>query len=171
MPSTQLFWIEVPTPGRLAIAVRPRGGDWLEDEARAWKNAGISAVVSLLTPDEVAHFHLETEADSCERSGIRFLPFPIADRDVPASRAQFQRLIEQLAGAVLKGEKVLIHCRQGIGRSTLIAAGVLRRLGIGLDDALDRIQLSRGLPVPETVDQRKWLDEVLEDHSQKKQTA
>src|SRR4051794_18897663 len=29
---SELFWIPVPFPGRLAIAPRPRGGDWLGDE-------------------------------------------------------------------------------------------------------------------------------------------
>ncbi len=34
--------------GRLAIATRPRGGDWLEDEARGLRAAGLDAGVSCL---------------------------------------------------------------------------------------------------------------------------
>ena len=34
------FWIETGNAMRLAIVPRPRGGDWLEDEAISMKNAG-----------------------------------------------------------------------------------------------------------------------------------
>src|SRR5437870_3377638 len=49
----ELSWIEAPWQGRLAISPRPRGGDWLEDEVREWRLAGVEAVVSLLTSDEI----------------------------------------------------------------------------------------------------------------------
>ena len=39
---TKLYWISGPWAGKLAIAARPRGGDWLEDEIRDWKNGGIA---------------------------------------------------------------------------------------------------------------------------------
>jgi hypothetical protein len=29
----ELFWIPTPSPGRLAMAPRPRGGDWLDEFA------------------------------------------------------------------------------------------------------------------------------------------
>ena len=67
MIASRLFWIDDPWPytGRLAIAARPRGGDWLQDELASWRDvlgAG-GVVVSLLTAEEVqhfAHFHAST---------------------------------------------------------------------------------------------------------------
>ncbi len=53
---TDLYWIDGPWNGRLAIAARPRGGDWLDDEVGSWRQAGLDMMVSLLTPDEVAEF-------------------------------------------------------------------------------------------------------------------
>ena len=50
--STELRWVEGPWKGKLAIAARPRGGDWLGDEIEAWRRLGIATVVSLLTPEE-----------------------------------------------------------------------------------------------------------------------
>jgi hypothetical protein len=40
----------IPGPwcGRLAVATRPRAGDWLEDEASGWRQAGRDLVVSPL---------------------------------------------------------------------------------------------------------------------------
>ncbi len=74
--ASRLYIIEGPRRGRLAIAPRPRGGDWLENEISDWREAGIDVVVSLLTPDEVTEFGLETEKQLCEAQGIRFVSFP-----------------------------------------------------------------------------------------------
>ena len=81
-----LFWIPGPWRGNLAVVPRPRGGDWLEDEARAWQQAGIGVIVSLLEPDEAAGLDLAKEPDAAKSNNIRFISFPIPDRGVPASQ-------------------------------------------------------------------------------------
>ena len=76
-----LFWIPGPWRGKLAVAARPRGGDWLEDEASGWRQAGLDVVVSLLEKEEAAQLEL---ADGVPlRSRRRFIlyrfQFPIAE--------------------------------------------------------------------------------------------
>ena len=46
---TEVYWIKGPWQGGLAILPRPRGGDWLNDKVRAWRQSGLYRVVSLLT--------------------------------------------------------------------------------------------------------------------------
>ena len=41
---TEIFWIDSMPAGRLGIAPRPRGGDWLDDEVEAWRAAGVACV-------------------------------------------------------------------------------------------------------------------------------
>ena len=94
---TELYWIEGPWQGKLAILPRPRGGDWLEDEVRGWRAAGVDVVVSLLTSDEVADLDLAQEGVLCEVYGIDFRPFPIVDRSVPASRKATVDFVKKLA--------------------------------------------------------------------------
>ena len=113
---TEPFWIGGPWTGRLAILLRPRGGDWLEDEVRSWRQAGLDAVVSLLTPDEIANFDLVHEADLCEATGIRFLSFPIADRGSPSSGPATLTFVESLEKYLADGKNVGLHCRQGVFR-------------------------------------------------------
>ena len=153
----KVFWIAGPWRGRLGILPRPRGGDWLGDETAAWRESGIDLVVSLLEPDEEAQLVLEGEAAAAAASGIHFKPFPIPDRGVPASRESVAELASEIVDALDMGRNVAVHCRQGIGRSGLIVGGVLVAAGKDLSTALQVIKESRGLEVPETEEQRRWL--------------
>lgn len=151
------YWIDTGHSGRLAILSRPRGGDWLEDEARAWARAGIDVVVSLLEADEAADLDLADEAKAAEAGGIQFVGLPVPDRGVPESPAAVARLAASLAESIAAGKRVGVHCRQGVGRSALLAACILVTLGIDPEVALARITAARGLPVPETPEQRRWV--------------
>ncbi len=64
---------------------------------------------------------------------------------------------DALKGDLSSGKNVLIHCRQGIGRSGLIAVCLLIDSGLPLEEALRILSSARGLPVPETAEQRQWL--------------
>jgi protein-tyrosine phosphatase len=160
---TEPFWIEGPWTGRLAILLRPRGGDWLEDEVRSWRHAGLDAVVSVLTPDEIANFDLVHEADLCEATGIQFFSFPIVDRGTPSSRQATSSFVESLEEYLADGKKIGIHCRQGIGRSALMAACLLALAGVSTEEAFQRVSAARGSHVPETPEQRKWVAEFAHD--------
>src|SRR5438093_2518190 len=94
---TDLYWIPESWPGRIAIMPRPRGGDWLEDEVRAWRDAGVDAVVSLLEPGEVMDLDLAGEEKLARTNRIEFLSLPIVDRGVPETREDVSELIAKLA--------------------------------------------------------------------------
>jgi protein-tyrosine phosphatase len=158
--SPDLFWIPGPWRGRIAVASRPRGGDWLKDEAIGWRRAGVDVVVSLLERDEASQLDLLDEARAAEANGIRFVSFPIPDRGVPASVPEARSLIADIARALREGKNVAVHCRQGIGRSGLIAAGALMASGINPEHAVKVVSSARGLTVPETAEQRSWLEHL-----------
>lgn len=160
----KLYWIEGPTRGRLAISTRPRGGDWLEDEVDGWREQGLDVVVSLLTAAESEELGLKDEGQFSKAKGLRFVSFPIEDRNVPRSMAKLQELASQLGSAIQQGKNVAVHCRQGIGRSSLVSAAVLLSVGEDLDQALTSIRNARGLDVPETVEQRSWLEQFAKTH-------
>lgn len=156
---TELYWIPGVSPGRLAIMPRPRGGDWLEDEVQSWRSAGVDVVVSLLEADEASGLELLAEETLSRASQMDFATFPIADRGVPRSREAASELVTELAGHLGAGKSVAIHCRQGIGRAALVAVAVLIRLGEQADEAIARVSAARGRAVPETPEQREWLNE------------
>jgi len=153
---SNLYWSAGSWPGKLAVSSRPRGGDWLEDEIRAWKNFGIDIVVSLLTDDEVVDLNLENEAKFCQAHGLRYFSFPIIDRSVPSSRKATLDFVNKLDEALIEGQSLLIHCRQGIGRAALIAACLLVLSGDDPETAFQRVSAARGVAVPETPEQKRW---------------
>jgi protein-tyrosine phosphatase len=140
------------------MAARPRGGDWLGDEISAWRREGIDTVFSLLTPEEEVDLDIKEEAPSVEGNGMRFLSFPILDRHVPASQSRFEEALEGLDRELGAGRNVVLHCRQGIGRTGLVAACLLVARGIAPDAAVRRLSSARGVPVPETEEQLAWID-------------
>lgn len=154
---TNLYWVETGVEGRLATMARPRAGDWLEDEMRGLKAAGVDVVVSVLTPDEVGELGLEGEEAACGTAGLRFRSFPITDRQVPPDELPTLEFFRALQTELRSGRSIAIHCRMGIGRASLVAASVLRLLGVGGEEALARISRARGLPVPDTEEQRQWI--------------
>jgi protein-tyrosine phosphatase len=131
----------------------------LADETAAWRAAGIDVLVSLLEAEEEVQLVLDGEAAAAAASGIDFRAFPIPDRGVPASRDLVAELADDIIDALDTGKNVAVHCRQGIGRSGLIVAGVLVAAGKDVPGALRTIKESRGLDVPETDEQRHWLRE------------
>lgn len=153
---TDLYWIEGPWLGRLAISPRPRGNDWLEDEVRGWKQAGVDVVVSFLTADENAELGLTQEEKFCQAHGLQLLSFPIVDRSVPASRKTALEFVIKLEALLVEGKNLALHCRQGIGRAALIAICTLIAAGMEAEIAIQRVSTARKLPVPETMEQRKW---------------
>jgi protein-tyrosine phosphatase len=159
-----LFWIPGPWRGRLAVAARPRGGDWLEDEAAGWRRAGLDVVISLLEKEEAAQLELAHEEDAAESNGIDFISFPIPDRGVPTSTPAVVSLLKKIVQALEEGKNVAVHCRQSIGRSGLIAAGVLVSSGIGADKAIATVSAARGLAVPETPAQLQWIYHLPSEH-------
>ena len=102
-------------------------------------------VVSLLEPEQEAQLVLEREGTAATASGVEFRPFPVPDRDVPASRESVAELTSGIIETLETVRNVAVHCRQGIGRSALIAGGVLVAAGEDPDTAFETIEQSRGL--------------------------
>ena len=120
-------------------------------------------VVSLLTPDEEKDLGLEDEEKLARAEGLEFHRLPIPDRGVPSSRTELADLIHFVEAALQRGRHVTIHCRQGIGRSSLVAAALLVGAGQTPDQAFKRVAEVRGVPVLETAEQRDWVAQLASE--------
>ncbi len=155
---TSLYWVNGPWPGKLALAARPRGEDWLEDEIKSWHQAGINTVLSLLEPAEERDLGLMDEGGLVKRQGMKFISLPIPDRQVPNSESELTAILEELDMELSSGKNVVVHCRQGVGRTGLVAACLLVTKGISPGAAMMSLASARGTAVPETEEQHNWID-------------
>ncbi len=154
---SDIFWIEGNPPPGIAIVTRPGFTGWLQNEMLALKRGGIDTLVSLLERREAEWLGLEDERSAAENAGIVFLNFPITDTMVPANLHRFRAFVSDLAARLRHGEHIGVHCRGSIGRATVTAACTLIHLGWKPAAALAAVEKTRGCPVPDTEEQRKWI--------------
>lgn len=159
----EVFWIKEKYPGRIALVPRPRGGEWLEDEAAAWSSAGLDVIVSMLDAEETRSFELGREGEFCAENGIEFVSCPVTDRSVPEVNDEFLRVVGKLKTLLSKGKNIGIHCRQSVGRAPLMAAVLMISFGINPTEAFRQLSNVRGVEVPETDEQRKWAERFSEE--------
>lgn len=151
-----LHVIAWPGPGRLATMAHPRGGCCLAAEMSALATAQVDVLVSALTGDEQRKLAAEGAAAAAAGAGVEYVSFPIPDRGVPDPEAMLDLSI-RLAAHVRAGRFVVAQCFAGIGRSTVLAGATLIVLGVAVDDAIALMSTARGLPVPDTEVQYRWL--------------
>ena len=137
--------------------MRPRGDDWLEDDLRQIHRQEIETVVSMLESWEAKSLGLAGEGAFCHELGLRFVSYPIPDRSAPSNRSGFDVLVSALADRLQTGEKIGVHCRGCIGRSTIVAACTLIKRGWTAKDALEAIEAARGCMVPDTEEQVEFI--------------
>jgi protein-tyrosine phosphatase len=153
----EVFWIDGDPNAALAIVLRPRGDDWLEDELLRMRENGIQAVVSMLEQEEAESLGLRDEPKLAGQIGLNFLSYPIPDRQVPTQINAFNRFVSELARRIRAGERIGIHCRGSIGRASIATACTLIHLGWEPEAALSAIAEARGCAVPDTEEQRSWI--------------
>jgi protein-tyrosine phosphatase len=109
------------------------------------------------------------ERHCCQSNGLRFLSFPIEDRSVRLSFHEIDGWLNSVTAYLRNGEAVGVHCRAGIGRSSMMVASTLIRNGLSVDSAFSAVQEARGCSVPVTPEKRKWVERYSSrlDHAEK----
>jgi protein-tyrosine phosphatase len=135
---------------------RPRGADQLLGELRALRGMGVDVVACALTDAELVEAGLVEEASACAAVGLEFVAIPIPDLGLPDDDA-LTPVVDRLHRALAAGRHVVTHCYAGFGRSSLLAGALLVRDGLAPEQAWALISAARGLTVPDTDRQRRWL--------------
>ncbi len=121
----------------------------LEGYERELAEAGVHRVVCLAPVEEVRGMSPDY-ARKLEQGEfpVPVDPFPIPDHGIPRDPEALLELAGQLAARLRDGQRVLVHCAAGIGRTGTVAVCVLAALGLPPDDAWRKVQQAGSSPEP-----------------------
>lgn len=137
-PMARLRQLALPAPvsGALWLTSLPdndiRLGRYLGETAAQ----GVTQLVILAEDREIRD--LAPAYDRLLSSGglaFSVMRLPIRDFDVPESFSGFRLAAYRIAKALERGERIVMHCRGGIGRTGLVAEAVLIELCVPPDEA------------------------------------
>jgi ADP-ribosyl-[dinitrogen reductase] hydrolase len=121
------------------------GAPWARDlevdllGVKAW---GARMVVTLMERHEFDLLKVPDLDKRVAAHGMAWLHLPIIDQDVPSTAFE---AAWPLAGADLlrrlhEGQKIMLHCRGGLGRTGLVAAMLLIETGMAPDHAMQKVR-------------------------------
>lgn len=148
-------------PGRMFLAAMPgRSGGIAADLDRIAARK-IDAVLSLADPAEVIELSPDYAKAWTSGQGLPAdrLSHPIPDFGIPQDMESYRNVTHQIAERLRRGDRVLVHCAAGIGRTGMTAIAVLCALGLDPDRARQRVaDAGSG---PETPAQKAFLQELV----------
>lgn len=138
--------------GRLGLTLCPGKKDlpykWnrdLGEDLRVVRHWGAGTVLTLIEDHEFELLQVPRLGEAVEGLGMRWIHLPIRDVNVPDHRfaAGWAAAGPEVHQRIRAGERVLIHCRGGIGRTGLVAALILVERGCDPRDAIHRVRAVR----------------------------
>jgi protein-tyrosine phosphatase len=109
------------------------------------RNWGAVAVVTLLDDLELRILGVSDLSNTAEWLNLRWFHLPVDNKGVPGQNfeALWGSAGQQLCQLLRDGKRIIIHCKEGIGRSALIAARLLIELGITAEEAIRMVRKAK----------------------------
>ena len=122
----------------------------------AW---GATTVVTLIEAHEFELLRVEALPDAIRTAGMEWLHFPIVDCGAPEATDDetWDALSAALCAKLRNGDRILVHCRGGLGRAGLVAAALLVEIeGLDAHRAIAAVRAVRPGAI-ETLPQENWV--------------
>lgn len=117
--------------------------DLRADVARLRGVLGVDALLLLVEDHELEHARVPDIAAVMAEGGIELLRFPIVDMQVTPDRNGLRRTLDDVLGRIRAGQRVVVACRGGMGRTGTIVGCMLRDGGPDGEAAITLTRKSR----------------------------
>jgi ADP-ribosyl-[dinitrogen reductase] hydrolase len=109
------------------------------EDIRRW---GAYSIVTLLERHEFGRLGVSGLGKAIDALAINWYQMPIPDMQAPAEEFEdaWASYAPILRSQLQAGERILIHCRQGRGRTGAVAARLLVDSGVGPADAITKVR-------------------------------
>ena len=146
-------------PGRRGID--GTGRQWarvLDADLQCIQAWGASAVLSLIESHEFDRLGVPDFAQAIARTTLQWIQVPITDMATPgpATLAAWRAQGPELLQALNSGQRVLVHCAAGLGRTGMLVAKLLVLNGVRADEAIAQVRRARPGTI-ETEAQADWV--------------
>ena len=117
----------------------------LNEDLQIIRNWGASTVVSLIEDHEFEFLQVSELGEAVRHLDMDWIHLPIRDVDIPDHRFEVGWNLHgpEIHRRIQIGNKILIHCRGGIGRTGLVAARILVEQGCVPGDAVRQVRAVR----------------------------
>jgi protein-tyrosine phosphatase len=145
--------------GALFLSSMPGEYESLEQAFQEMRGQGITRIVRLAPIEEIR----EKSPEYYRALEEGRVPWPVEecsvpDGGIPEDRSAFLKTVRYAADWLRAGERVLVHCSAGIGRTGMFAICTLVVLGTSQEDATRTV--SEAGSRPEKPVQREFVDEI-----------
>jgi protein-tyrosine phosphatase len=147
--------VELPGSGVLGLchcpgrrATRPGANPWardLGDDLEAIRSWGATRIVTLIEATEFTRLGVPDlpERVASARLGWHHVPIPDMHAPTEATLAAWSTHGPAVHSALARGERVVVHCAAGLGRTGLFAAKLLVARGVAPDEAIRQVRAAR----------------------------
>ncbi len=117
----------------------------LDLDLAAIKSWGATALVTLIEDYELEILSVADLPQKVQAIGLEWHQLPIMNRDAPCEEFEDKWIISgrMLRQRLQQGERIVLHCVFGLGRSGMIAARLLVEMGEFPDSAIRRVRTAR----------------------------
>lgn len=161
--ANQIYTLEIPgrsgviglsaCPGvRLEAARRGNTARYLKRDIAGFHEWGATGIVTLNEEQELHNLGLGDLGHHIVEGGFWWRHLPIMDMNVPLPEFEESWQVEgpQLCASLAAGERIVLHCLAGLGRTGMIAARLLVDMGFPPERAIVEVRRVRARAIQTT---------------------